>query len=87
MKTLFTIFYILFANFSFSQNLIQQFDGINFNVNGVISSAPFNGGMNNARYQFIDMDGDNDLDLFTFDADTSYFIMKIQVQFKMQIIN
>ncbi len=29
--------------------------------------------MNNARLQFADIDGDNDLDLFTFDVDTSLF--------------
>lgn len=73
MKIFFTILFISAASLSFSQNLIQQFDGINFNVKGNISPAPFNGGMNNARIQLVDIDGDSDLDLFTFDADTSLY--------------
>ena len=73
MKIIFTSIILLFAGLSFSQNLIQQFDGINFNINGNNSPAPFNGGVNNARFQFIDIDGDSDLDLFTFDSDTSLY--------------
>ncbi len=45
-------------------------------MSGSSSYAPFNGGMNNARYQFVDIDGDNDLDLFTFDSDTSLYFYK-----------
>lgn len=73
MKHLIFISILFLSSLSFSQNLVQQYDGINFNINGNISPAPFNGGVNNARYQFIDIDADNDLDLFMFDADTSLY--------------
>ncbi len=72
------IFITLFINAALSQTFQQKFDGINFNVHGNNSYAPFNGGVNNARFQFVDIDGDNDLDLFLFDSDTSlYFYQNI----------
>lgn len=55
----------------FAQNLHQRFDGINFTINGVTPLNPFNGGLEVPRFQFTDIDGDNDLDLFIFDKDTS----------------
>ncbi len=58
MKIIFTAIILFFTGITFSQNLIQQYGGINFNVNGNNSSAPFNGGINNARFQFVDIDGD-----------------------------
>ncbi|MDZ4711828.1 MAG: FG-GAP-like repeat-containing protein [bacterium] len=73
MKLYITIALLLLFKSSYSQQLIQQFDGINFNINGNNSYAPFNGGANNSRFQLIDIDGDSDLDLFTFDADTSLY--------------
>jgi len=54
-----------------SQNLHQRFDGMNFIINGVNSVNPFNGGIEIPRYQFIDIDGDSDLDLFIYDRDTT----------------
>ncbi|MEO7357176.1 MAG: T9SS type A sorting domain-containing protein [Ignavibacteria bacterium] len=60
----------------YSQDFIQKFDGINFNINGNISYAPFNGGLNNARFQYIDIDGNNTLDLFMFDSDTTLYYYK-----------
>ncbi|HMS33488.1 MAG TPA: FG-GAP-like repeat-containing protein [Ignavibacteria bacterium] len=76
MRLVLLAFLILTSSISFSQQLVQQFDGINFNISGSNSYAPFNGGLNNARYQFVDIDGDNDLDLFTFDSDTSLYFYK-----------
>lgn len=76
MRLVFSLLVIFISSISYSQNLIQQFDGINFNIHGNNSYAPFNGGFNNARYQFVDIDGDNDLDLFTFDSDTSLYFYK-----------
>ena len=38
--------------------------------------APFNGGMDNARFQFIDIDADGLLDLFTYDKDTTFYFYK-----------
>ncbi|MCC6864761.1 MAG: T9SS type A sorting domain-containing protein [Ignavibacteria bacterium] len=54
-----------------SQNLHQRFDGMNFIINGNNCINPFNGGLEIPRYQFIDIDGDQDLDLFIFDKDTT----------------
>ena len=76
MKVYFTILFLSFLNTSYSQVFVQQFDGINFNVNGINSVAPFNGGNNNARFQFIDINGDNCLDLFLYDTDTSLYYYK-----------
>ncbi len=59
-----------------SQPFVQKFDGIPFTVEGQLSQAPFNGGMNNARYQFVDIDADGDFDLFTYDADTSLYFYR-----------
>jgi FG-GAP-like repeat/Secretion system C-terminal sorting domain len=73
LKTFLTILLLFFSQVSFSQNLVQKFDGINFSINGNNSAAPFNGGENNARFQFVDIDGDNDLDLFMFDSDTTLY--------------
>lgn len=73
MKIIFTAIFLFIYGFTFSQNYVQQLDGINFNINGNLSPAPFNGGMNNSRFQFVDIDGDQDLDLFTFDSDTSLY--------------
>lgn len=55
----------------FAQNLHQRFEGINFTINGNNSVNPFNGGIEIPRYQFVDIDGDNDVDLFIFDRDTT----------------
>ena len=76
MKIFFTAIILFISISSNSQQLVQQFDGINFSISGSSSYAPFNGGMNNARYQFADIDGDNDQDLFTFDSDTSLYFYK-----------
>ncbi|MEO8665588.1 MAG: FG-GAP-like repeat-containing protein [Ignavibacteria bacterium] len=76
MKVYFTLIALLFLNTSYSQQLVQKFDGINFNINGVNSIAPFNGGNNNARFQFVDIDGDQCLDLFIYDTDTSLYYYK-----------
>lgn len=54
-----------------AQNLHQRFDGMDFIINGNNSLNPFNGGIEIPRYQFIDIDGDNDLDLFIYDRDTT----------------
>lgn len=50
---------------------MQKFDGIPFHTPTGLSSAPFNGGMDNGRIQFVDIDTDGKLDLFVFDRDTT----------------
>lgn len=69
LKLLLLIFFI--GNTVFSQNLHQRFDGIPVNIGGQPSNSPFSGGIDIPRYQFVDIDGDNDLDLFINDRDTS----------------
>ncbi|MEO8209902.1 MAG: FG-GAP-like repeat-containing protein [bacterium] len=73
MRSFLFILFIFFTHTGFTQNLVQKFDGINFNIHGNNSTAPFNGGINNARYQYVDIDGDNDFDLFMFDSDTTLY--------------
>ncbi|MBK6504164.1 MAG: hypothetical protein IPG02_00445 [Ignavibacteria bacterium] len=71
-------FLIIQSNLVLAQPFVQKFDGIPFRVDGTLSPAPFNGGMNNSRFQFVDIDTDGDKDLFTFDTDTSlYFYQNI----------
>lgn len=66
------IFSLLFSfSNSFAQNYLQKFSGIPFTVNGQTSMAPFNGGIDNARMQFVDINADGKVDLFTFDKDTT----------------
>ncbi|MEO6694052.1 MAG: T9SS type A sorting domain-containing protein [Ignavibacteria bacterium] len=72
----FIILFTFMKTSLYSQDFIQKFDGINFNINGNISYAPFNGGLNNARFQYIDIDGNNTLDLFMFDSDTTLYYYK-----------
>lgn len=69
----FLIFFLLISAAGFSQNLLQKFDGIPFNTGTGLSSAPFNGGMDNARIQFIDINSDGKLDLFMYDRDTTLY--------------
>jgi len=52
---------------------VQKFDGIPFNVGTGISMAPFNGGMDNGRIQFLDIDNDGKQDLFMYDRDTTLY--------------
>jgi len=62
---------LLTAPLLYSQPFLQRFGGIPFTINGVNSLNPFNGGIDQPRFQMLDIDGDNDLDLFLFDRDTS----------------
>ena len=50
---------------------MQKFDGIPYHTATGLSMAPFNGGIDNARIQFVDIDADGKLDLFAFDRDTT----------------
>jgi hypothetical protein len=63
-------------NSSHAQTFQQKFDGINFNIHGNTSMAPFNGGMDNGRFQILDIDGDGLKDMFTFDDDTTLYFYK-----------
>ena len=65
-----------FIHNGYSQDLVQSYDGIKFIIHGNESMAPFNGGLDDARYQFVDIDGDNDYDLFTFDKDTTLYFYR-----------
>jgi hypothetical protein len=59
------------AGISPAQDYLQKFSGIPFTVNGQTSMAPFNGGVDNARMQFVDINNDGKPDLFTYDVDTT----------------
>ncbi len=52
---------------------MQKFDGIPFNVGTGTSMVPFNGGQDNGRIQFVDIDNDGRQDLFMFDRDTTLY--------------
>lgn len=73
---LISLIFIGFAGQSYSQNLVEKFHGIKFMVHGNESMTPFNGGIDDARMQFLDIDGDGLLDLFTFDKDTTLYFYK-----------
>ncbi|HEX2787726.1 MAG TPA: FG-GAP-like repeat-containing protein [Ignavibacteria bacterium] len=60
-----------YAENSPAQDYLQKFSGIPFTVNGQTSMAPFNGGVDNARTQFVDINNDGKPDLFTYDVDTT----------------
>jgi hypothetical protein len=70
MKRILLLLLIL-SGTALTQNLHQRFEGMNFVINGVNAVNPFNGGIEIPRYQFIDIDGDSDLDLFIYDRDTT----------------
>jgi hypothetical protein len=60
----------------YAQTFVQKFDGIPFQLPTGFSYAPFNGGMNFGKIQFVDIDGDGLNDLFTYDIDTSLYFYK-----------
>lgn len=69
----------LFGVFTFSlysQNYQQRFGSIPVSINGTPSVNPFNGGIDAPRFQMLDIDGDNDLDLFIYDKDTSLYFYR-----------
>jgi len=74
MNRIFTFVILLalaFAEITNAQNLHRRFDGMPVIVNGSTCINPFNGGLETPRYQFADIDGDSDLDLFIYDKDTT----------------
>lgn len=73
---LISLLFIGLSGQSYSQNLVQKYNGIKFMVHGSESMTPFNGGIDDARMQFLDIDGDGLLDLFTFDKDTTLYFYK-----------
>jgi hypothetical protein len=67
------LFFFLLLPAIFAQNLMQKFDGIPFNISTGSSMVPFNGGQDNARIQFLDIDNDGKQDLFMYDRDTTLY--------------
>lgn len=75
MKYIYLFFLIFSINsISVSQTVyLQKYSGIPFNVNGNQSMNPFNSGVDNAKIQFVDINGDGLTDLMSFDKDTSLY--------------
>ena len=73
LKHIFKVIILILVTVSsvYAQNYLQRFDGIPVTINGVNCISPFNGGIDQPRFQFIDIDGDGKLDLFIYDRDTS----------------
>lgn len=76
LPILFFAVFVLTAPQIYGQNFLQKYSGIPFIINGSQSHVPFNGGVNNPRTQFADIDGDGLKDLFTFDVDTTLYFYK-----------
>ncbi len=69
--SLLTFLYPLFI-YPQSENLIREINGIAVNDLNQSLDNVFSGGHNNIEHQLIDIDGDNDLDLFFLDSDGYY---------------
>ncbi|HRE42100.1 MAG TPA: FG-GAP-like repeat-containing protein [Ignavibacteria bacterium] len=67
-------FFLVFSVNAFSQPVyLQKYSGIPFSVNGQSSMNPFNSGVDNAKIQFVDINADGLVDMFTFDKDTTLY--------------
>lgn len=69
--SLLTFLYPLFI-YPQSENLIREINGITVNDLTQSLDNVFSGGHNNIEHQLIDIDGDDDLDLFFLDSDGYY---------------
>ena len=67
-RTLPVIFILALGN-AFAQPFVRQVECIPVSKNGSPISLPFAGGVNSPNHQFVDIDGDLDLDLFVLDTD------------------
>lgn len=73
-RTLFVV--IVLSALNFSQSFQREINSIPFFRNDTLLQNIFSGGANNLEHQFIDIDGDNDYDLFFADSDDSFGWLK-----------
>ena len=67
----FICIFILFSEWLYSQPFVRETNSIPVTAGPATFSFPFAGGMTTPNYQFVDIDGDGDFDLFIFDRDLS----------------
>ena len=66
----FALFFIMLSSVSaFAQPFERQVEPFAVVAGGAQIALPFAGGVNSPQHQFVDIDADNDLDLFVFDID------------------
>lgn len=72
MNKYFLILLLIFSAEILSQNFQREISSIPFFRNDTLLTNTFSGGRNNLEPQFIDIDGDNDFDLFFVDSDDTF---------------
>ncbi|NUN10201.1 MAG: T9SS type A sorting domain-containing protein [Ignavibacteriaceae bacterium] len=65
-------FLILIFTVAFPQNFKREISPFNISSPAGAYTNPFSGGVNNIEPHFVDIDGDNDFDLFFLDSDGSH---------------
>src|SRR5262245_24343613 len=70
-EIVFLVAALVLPSMTAAQPYIRQVEGIPVSIQGSPVAQPFAGGINAPNHEFVDIDGDGDLDLFIFDDDGS----------------